>query len=127
MIVEDYVENGPTQVKAPQISRSSAPSGPHAYCLKKSIISFLNQIAVLSQKKKKKVCACEGSKQTKSRNNKLFCLEEERVTAAAWDVFNECRRSRAGAVKILNQRGLGNLPWLLHKQDAPISLGQFSV
>lgn len=45
MIVEDYVENGATQVKSPPISRSS-PSGPQPCCLMKSIISFLNQIAV---------------------------------------------------------------------------------
>lgn len=30
MIVEDYVENGPTQVKAPPISELSAPSAPPA-------------------------------------------------------------------------------------------------
>lgn len=35
--------------------------------------------------------------------------------------------THAGAVKISNQKGLGNLPWLLHKQDAPISLGRFSM
>lgn len=46
MIVEDYVENGPTQVKSLPISHSLLAGGPQPRRLMKSIISFLYRIAV---------------------------------------------------------------------------------
>lgn len=110
--------------EGPSNLQLSAPSGPLLCFLMKSIISFLRAIADLSRASVK-----DPSKQNHGAINYSIWRRRE-WQAATWDVFNECRRSQcsqAGAVKILNCWGLGNLPWLLHKQDAPISPGQFST
>lgn len=110
--------NGPSNLQP------SPPSGPLLCFLMKSIISFLRVIVVSYQASVK-----DPSKQNQGAINYSIWRRRE-WQAATWDVFNECGHSQcsqAVAVKILNHWGLRNLPWLLHKQDAPISLGQFSM
>lgn len=81
--------------KVPSDLSLSAPSGQQPRCLMKSIISFLNQIAVsTAMAKERKAHACEDSKQTKSRNNELFRLERESDRPLRGMCLMKCRRSQ---------------------------------
>lgn len=88
MIAEDYVENGPTQVKTPPIS-SSLLRVDH------SLVAWWNQLSVSSIRSQSETPACKDScLQDKIKGEWIIPFGEEEWGNSVWMCLMKCRHSQ---------------------------------